>query len=152
MVHQQFHGGSMWSASRLLIREHGYRVMTRGILATGIREGFYVSGMLGIVPILHQHLIQKHKIHPTAAGLYASIIGGLGASIASQPFDLIKTSMQVDLQGLRYRSFLQTARCLYKEGGIVRFYAGALWRALNIIGTIYIANECRIHLPDLLFR
>lgn len=59
--------------------------------------------------------------------------------------------MQADLAGLRYGGFMQTAYTLYHEGGIQRLYHGSTWRAVNIIGTIYIANECRIHLPGILF-
>lgn len=90
MVQQQFHGGSMLSTTRRLIWHHGSAIMGRGVLPTGIREGFYVSGMLGITPILQSYLIEEHQIHPQAAGLYASVVGGLTSSLASQPFDLIK--------------------------------------------------------------
>lgn len=110
MVQQQFNGGSMLSTTRRLVWSHGSAIMGRGLLATGMREGLYVSGMLGITPLLQSYLIEEYKIHPQAAGLYASIVGGLTSSLASQPFDLIKVWLENEFEFTCFSSYFLVRR------------------------------------------
>lgn len=57
--------------------------------------------------------------------------------------------MQGDVSKTHYQGLIDTYRKLWSQGGVQRFYRGASWRAVNIVGTIYIANFCRMHLSAL---
>ena len=40
---------------------------------------------------------------------------------------------------------------IHIQGGLHRLFQGGLWRSINIIGTVYIANECILRLPKILY-
>ena len=60
--------------------------------------------------------------------------------------------MQGDIAKRTFRGPLHTLLKLWSQGGIKRFYRGAGWRTMNLVGTIYIANVCRMHLPSLYLK
>jgi hypothetical protein len=59
--------------------------------------------------------------------------------------------MQGDLAQARYKGVAASYKVLWKEGGIRRLFSGCFWRSFNIVGTVYIANECRMRLPIHMF-
>ena len=65
--------------------------------------------------------------------------------------ECLHVTTQGDLEHSTYRGFLHSARTLYKQQGISRFGSGLVWRTINIIGTVWICNECMNFLPALLF-
>ena len=154
MIQQQLHGRSFFTVPKQVIMEHGWfsKGLMRGLSANIARDAIYVSGMLAVTPIAQDYLIDKYQLHTQTAGFYASIIGGVIGAILSHPFDILKTCMQGDLNQYEYKTYQQTFSSLWKQGGMVRIYHGGLWRTINIVGTVYIANECRMHLPHLLFN
>ena len=63
----------------------------------------------------------------------------------------VKTVLQGDrVQEQRHASVARTPAMvltgLLREGGLGRLAAGLGWRTVNICGTIYVANECRVRL------
>jgi hypothetical protein len=80
------------------------------------------------------------------AGLYASLVGGVVAAVPSHPFDCIKTCMQGDLERTTYGTLRQTVSTLLADGGFRRLFNGVGWRTVNIVATVYVANECRIRM------
>ena len=146
MIQQQINGGS--SIGTLIAALKGNQIF-RGLTPALARDAIYVTGMLGVTPILQTYLVEEKQFSMSAAGFYASIAGGILAALPSHPFDMMKTCMQAksfqtpieDILTLR-----QTATQLWKEGGIRRIYAGAAWRTFNVTATIYIANECRVRM------
>jgi len=48
---------------------------------------------------------------------------------------------QGDLERQEFTTLGATLSKLYAEGGPARFFRGLFWRSVNIVGTIYIANE-----------
>lgn len=153
MIQQQIHGGSAIETSRRLIKQFGFgrRGILRSLELGFFRESMYVVGMLGITPSLQCYLMSKYKMSETTSGLYASIIGGIFSAIPSAPFDIMKTVMQGDMEQQVYTTTRQTFNILYSQGGWRRFYYGNTWRLVNITGTVWIVNECRIRLPPFLF-
>ena len=57
-----------------------------------------------------------------------------------------------DLKRERYQGCIQTFKQLYEEGGVRRLFSGCFWRTLNIVATVYIANECTRILPNIIFN
>jgi hypothetical protein len=151
MIQQQRYGGSMYSTLKNLVSEFGVSKLTRGMLPAVYRDSIYVSGMLGVTPILQDILIKEHDLSVTTAGFWASMFGGVIAALPSQPFDIVKTCMQGDTYQKDYKGMIDTAKKLYSQGKIRRFYDGCFWRTFNIVATVYIANECRVRFPSLMF-
>ena len=88
----------------------------------------------------------------SAAGMNASLLSGIVAGVATCPFDVVKTCMAGDVKGVTYRGIRHTAATLLSEGqGWRRLFAGVTWRTINITGTVYLANECRVRLAPHMF-
>ena len=162
MIQQQVYGKSVFRTISSIVQTNGVfsrSGLMRGVLPTVCRDGIYVTGMLGVTPMLQNILMKDHGYTSGPAGFYASMVGGVMASLPSHPFDLVKTVMQGDrlmaltaahTDGQVHRSpsrnLYTVVSTLYSEGGVKRFTAGVFWRTVNITGTIYIANECRVRL------
>jgi hypothetical protein len=143
MIQQQLNGGSAIKSFTNIVKQGK---IFRGLFPTVWRDAIYVTGMLGLTPVLQNYLVEEKGLSVGTAGLYASLVGGIAAALPSHPFDLVKTVMQAEnmqLDSKVSKSMTQTALGLWKEGGLSRLYLGASWRTLKCTGTIYIANECR---------
>lgn len=142
MIQQQRFGGSFIQTPMKIIKEYGFfgKGLMRGFTYCACRDAIYVCGMLGITPILQTYFIEKHNVSQSAASVYASLIGGVFAAVPSHPFDVMKTCMQGDIQRESYKDLKQVFSKIYQEK---RFFHGCFWRSVNVIGTVYIANECR---------
>jgi len=151
MIQQQRFGGSMFHTISKISKEFGISKLTRGVLPAIYRDCFYVSGMLAVTPIVQDILIKDYSLTKTESGLVASLIGGLVAAVPSHPLDVVKTCMQGDLQQVTYSTMTKTFKKLWSEGGIKRMFDGCFWRTFNVVATVYIANECRIHFPPIMF-
>lgn len=145
MIQQQLHGSSFIKTPANIVKTYGLgaKGLMRGLSVTILRDAIYVGSMLGVTPLMQAWLEQEHGQSAGMASFNASIVGGLLASIPSHPADVIKTIMQGDLQQRRYSSASSTMRLMFKQGGVSRFFDGCIWRSLNIVLTVYIANECK---------
>lgn len=146
MIQQQINGGS--SVGTFITALKGNQIF-RGLTPALARDAIYVTGMLGVTPILQTYLVEEKDMSMSTAGFYASLAGGVLAALPSHPFDIIKTCMQAKSFQTPSKDILtlrQTAIELWNEGGIRRIYAGAAWRTFNVTATIYIANECRVRM------
>jgi hypothetical protein len=146
MIQQQLRGGTIISAVRHSTAVSRQSLM-RGLSPTMYRDSIYVGAMLGLTPIM-QRKIEGYGIGSASASFYASIAGGIVAAVPSHPFDVVKTCLQGDLTGEKYRTSLQTAQRLMKEAGWRAFFRGGFWRTINITATVYVF--CSIILPSFL--
>jgi len=146
MIQQQLRGGSMLTQARRIVTVYGVGAegLFRGLSQTMLRDSVYTAGLLGITPA-GQNILERRGHSERAAGFYASVIGGVTCAIGSQPFDVMKTCLQGDLEREVHQTVGNTFRGLYESGGVSRFMKGSFFRTLNIVGTIYIANEVRVH-------
>jgi len=150
MIQQQLKGGSIPYQLTSIIKNHGIlsNGMGRGLSQSIARDGIYTCGLLGITPATQNILINKYNYSERQAGFYASIIGGVTCAAISHPFDMVKTVLQGDLEKKKYGTVSETYKLLYnspENGGPTRFFNGLFWRSINIIGTIFIANEVRVY-------
>lgn len=154
MIQQQRYGGTFVGTPIRLISEFGFlkNGLFRGCVPAIMRDSIYVCGLLGISPILQRFLIAEYQMSNINASVCASMIGGIFASLPSHPFDICKTNMQGDMSQSIYKSFSGTFQTLWREGGVTRMYHGCMWRTINIISTVFIANECRIHFPEYIIK
>ena len=152
MIQQQLHGGSLaGTLRRVCSRGLGSQGLFRGLLPTMARDGLYVSGLLGVTPVVQGYLVRRQGLSSSKASFVASITGGVLCSLGSHPVDIVKTCMQGDLEQRRFSTPSGTFVSLWREGGPRRIFLGALPRAINITATIYIANECVLRLSPLFF-
>lgn len=145
MITQQLSGRNFFRSVHHTVQRHGLgsRGLYRGLSPAIFRDAIYVGSMLGVTPVLQQYLERHHGQSSMVASFNASVLGGILAAIPSHPFDIVKTCMQGDMDGKVYTSPVQTMRALLEQGGVRRLFSGCSWRTLNIVGTVYIANECK---------
>lgn len=152
MIQQQRNGSSVLSTLQRITSTHGPMMLFRGLMPAMMRDALYVSGFLGITPLLQDYLMKSYQMESLHAGFIASLIGGIIAAVPSHPFDVIKTCMQGDLGKEKYTTMTMTTKQLIsEEGKIKRLFNGCFWRSFNIVATVYIANECRLRLPIHMF-
>jgi Mitochondrial carrier protein len=99
MIQQQIYGGSIASTVKSIVVQNGVFArsgLMRGLLPTIGRDSIYTVGMLGVVPVLQDRMVRDAGISVTAAGFYASVLGGTAAALFSHPLDIVKTNMQGD--------------------------------------------------------
>lgn len=154
MINQQLHGGTIAGHVKSVMSRGGLTAagLGRGLLPCIYRDGIYVAGLLGVTPTLQNYLMNDRGCSESAAGLYASVVAGTMAAFLSHPLDLVKTCMQGDMEQKRYTSFMKSTRAVVAEGGLSRLYHGVVWRSINIICTVYIANEIRIWSTDYIMK
>jgi len=152
MIQQQRFGGGLVGTPLRIGRQFGLGGLARGLGPAISRDAVYVGGMLGITPVMQQHLEQAHGQSAAVASLQASAIGGVVGGMLSHPFDVLKTCMQGDLERKTYGSLSSTFHTLVASGGLPRLMHGATWRTINITATVYIANECCSLLPPYITR
>jgi len=139
MIQQQRFGGSLQTTARRIHQEFGFcRGLFRGYSPLVIREALFTGGLLGTTPLL-QDWFAKQDLNPNAAEALAAVISGVATGVLSCPFDAMSTSMKGDLSQKTYGGFRDTLRQRLAGGPRVIF-GGALWRSVNIAGTILIAN------------
>lgn len=147
MIQQQRFGGSLFGTPVRIMKEFGLRGLFRGVSGTIIRDGLYVGGLLGTTPMLHEYLIREQGWNEHAAESFSSISSGLFVGVATAPLDAVSTTMKGDLS--QRTGFLEifSSRC---KSGMSVLFAGGFWRAINIAGTIFIANAARVRIEPLL--
>lgn len=147
MVQQQNFGGTLPATAQRVWNDRGLtHGVFRGIFAGALRDGAYTLGLLGITPMMQSALQKRFQMNESAAGLISSIFSGVLCGALSCPFDVIKTSMQGDLMGHTYPTFTKTLIVQRK-----RLFSGLLFRCMNVVGTIAIANEMRVRAAPLMF-
>ena len=156
MIQQQRHGGTLLGTPMRIIRERGLfgGGLMRGLGYAMQRDALYVGGMLGAAPVAQRWFAAHYFAQKgggdsggVGAALAGSVVGALAGATLSHPFDVVKTCMQGDIERKTYGANLPSARLLFRDGGIGRFFQGVGWRGFNILVTVYIATEACERLP-----
>ncbi|KZT13167.1 mitochondrial carrier [Laetiporus sulphureus 93-53] len=124
---------SVFRALGSLIRA-GPSELFRGILAASLRDAPYA----GLFVLFYEQIKAEvaSVVSPTSSaystGIHSFSAGAAGmiASLATHPFDVIKTKMQVRTED-RYHGLLRTVTTIYRQRGIPGFYDGAVLRILR---------------------
>eukprot|EP01064_Diplonema_japonicum_P017118 TRINITY_DN2517_c0_g2_i5.p1 TRINITY_DN2517_c0_g2~~TRINITY_DN2517_c0_g2_i5.p1 ORF type:complete len:312 (+),score=71.56 TRINITY_DN2517_c0_g2_i5:129-938(+) len=151
MIQQQRKGLSLFQTPVTIVKEQGLATMLRGASMTSGREGLYTAGYLGIGPVLTSVFKEDYNMSPAAAKACGAICAGVVAASASHPMDTIKTCLQGDVEGKKFKSIPQTFSTLYAEGGIGRFCQGWTWRTGRMIGAVFILSETQNFLAPVMF-
>jgi hypothetical protein len=151
MVQQQRFGGSVVSTPARLINAHGLSILSRGLITSCGREALFTAGYLGIGPVIAKEIRQRYDVNAGSAKLLGAAGAGVIAATLSHPLDTIKTCMQGDIERKRFGSFSETARTLFAEGGLGRFFSGWSWRTGRMMCAVFIMGECKTILSPLMF-
>ncbi|CAG8477144.1 9032_t:CDS:2 [Ambispora gerdemannii] len=145
---------SIWGAAASILKTEGIRGLFYGYGATVLRDapqaGLYVlfyeraKLWIGAWKTANSYTIASPIIHSSSA-----VFAGIAATIITQPFDMLKTRMQ--LRPLDYRNTLQAGRKMLREEGFLGFFDGITLRLARktvqsaIAWTIYEEVVTRFH-------
>ncbi|KAH7924839.1 solute carrier family 25 member 38 [Leucogyrophana mollusca] len=116
------------SGSLLSIMRMGPPELLRGFLASSLRDAPYA----GLFVVFYEGIKRETSyFFPTvyAAGIHSFSAASAGAiaTMATHPFDVIKTKMQVRSED-RYRGFTSTVLRIWTQRGVLGFFDGASLR------------------------
>lgn len=136
MTYQGKMGGGFYQAGKQIVSQGGYRALFTGLLATALREGKFTAFFLGVTPMLKAQ-IQPHCSNDYTASLLAGMGAGVGATLASQGFDTLKTIQQTaDLK--KPMSFVGSVKKLYGTNGAYGFFKGGIPRGTRVMSAVTI--------------
>ena len=117
-----------------------------------MREGLYAGGFLGLIPVAREEVQKRYPgMSADQARLVGTFIAGPICSICSHPPDTIKTCLQGDVEGAKYRSYGQTMSTLVAERGVRSLWAGAPWRIFRQFCCFLLFDKINTDLAPLLF-
>lgn len=154
MIQQQRHGTGVLSTVLGLGRQ-GPMTVFRGTPGLMAREGLFCAGYLGFVPVVREYV---RRAFPDSLGktedsarLAATLIAGPVCSLASHPFDTVKTGLQGDVAGARFRGYAQGVRLLVAQGGLGSLWLGAPWRLFRQLCAVFLFDKVGAELAPLVF-
>jgi len=120
---------NMGEAIKSIMKESGPRGLVQGFNASALRDAPFA----GIYVLFYELIKEKTSIflgpHApiTQAAIYtwSGATAGALATLATHPFDVMKTRMQVNSDNAQYRSLLRTMLGIFKSRGIMGFFDGA---------------------------
>lgn len=138
-------------AFRAIFSEHGVRGLYRGIGPTMFRASMIASGQLASYDHTKHTLKTSGLVEDgVALHVFASVVAGLCATTAAQPFDTIKSRVMADLGNPNTRIYSGMFDCLVKsvrQRGIMDLYTGWLTSYLRLGPHFIIAmplwEQCR---------
>lgn len=101
--------------------------MQRSLLATGLREAFYVAGMIAVPPLVVESIIAPKvpaDIPSPVQYILASFILGPITALLSNPFHVVSVTQQTSQSN---SNLLQTIKDIYKLEGFWPFFYKALF-------------------------
>lgn len=116
------------TGSLISVLRSGPSESMRGVLASSLRDAPY-AGLFVVVyeAVKNEATFLAPNVYPTTIhGLSAASAGAI-ATMATHPFDVIKTKMQVRSEE-RYRGFISTTSRIWQQRGAVGFFDGASLR------------------------
>lgn len=128
MIQQQRKGGGSFETIKTIATPSN---IGRGFVGAAVREGLWTCGYLSIPPIVRTGLMESFPDtfdSQAKARVPAALLGGMFACYLTHPFDTVKTCMQGDIERIKFKGFVDTAKVVYGESGFFGFYRGATFR------------------------
>jgi len=120
-----------FSGALVSILRQGPSELLRGFLASSLRDAPYA----GLFIVFYEGIKREASyLLPPTSSTDATVIHGVSAAsagaiatLATHPFDVIKTKVQVRTEE-RYHGFLRTIRTIWHQRGIMGYFDGASMR------------------------
>ncbi|MCW8444259.1 hypothetical protein OQJ19_02130 [Fluoribacter gormanii] len=145
MTHQKT---SFISASTQLVKQGGWSRLYTGMMATMLREGMFSTFFLAVTPALKVR-IKEYCPNDFVASSLAGILAGIGATFASQKFDVIKTVQQSSI-AKNPSGFFKTTQKIHAEYGVYGFFNGGLPRGLRVMSAVTLMSWMNEKMSELL--
>jgi len=120
-----------FSGALISITRQGPSELLRGFFASSLRDAPYAGLFIVFYEIIKR---ETSYLIPATSGSHAALIHGVSAAsagavatLATHPFDVIKTKVQVRTED-RYRGFFRTVCTIWKQRGIAGYFDGASLR------------------------
>lgn len=136
MTYQRKEKGNFYQVGRRLINQSGIQSLYSGLAATVMREGAFTAFFLAGTPILKAS-IQPYCANDYAASVIAGMTAGVGATLASQGVDTIKTIQQAASPSQKI-SLKDAAVKLYSTQGVSGFFKGSVPRGVRVMSALTI--------------
>lgn len=130
IIDQQKNGGALADTCKKLVAKAGWKVFTRGWVATAMREGAFTTGYLVAFPMAEE-VIRSKVDNAFLAYVGAGAATGLAVATATHPIDTIKTRMQADYEKQTIGNMRDAVRTIYAERGVAGFFSGVSPRAVR---------------------
>ena len=117
-----------------------------------LREGIYCGAFLGIIPAAREEVQRRNPDwSQDKARFVATCIAGPICSMASHPPDTLKTCLQGDVEGGKFKSYGQSMTTLAKERGVSSLWAGAPWRIFRQFCCFLLFDKINTDVAPLIF-
>eukprot|EP00633_Aureoumbra_lagunensis_P010094 CAMPEP_0197317260 /NCGR_PEP_ID=MMETSP0891-20130614/46158_1 /TAXON_ID=44058 ORGANISM="Aureoumbra lagunensis, Strain CCMP1510" /NCGR_SAMPLE_ID=MMETSP0891 /ASSEMBLY_ACC=CAM_ASM_000534 /LENGTH=167 /DNA_ID=CAMNT_0042807145 /DNA_START=396 /DNA_END=899 /DNA_ORIENTATION=+ len=153
MIQQQRFGGSIISAPSRIFSQYGLHGLFRGLAMTLGRESIFTLSMLGITPAIQKELVERSGLDSSSALAGGALSGAIFAATITHPLDTIKTCLQGDVQGIKFKTHAQTFSLLIQEshGSFLGLFKGLNWRIALISTTFFLVNDFKDRFAPFLF-
>jgi len=119
---KRFKGGL--DAVRIIWREDGFVGFYRGFAGTTLKQAGATSFRMGSYNILKDYETKRHIKQNTAVNFVNGAIAGIITTLATQPFDTIKTVSQSATR----TTTVEAVTAIWQDGGIKAFWRGTVMR------------------------
>jgi len=154
MIQQQRQGTSFF-ATMLNIFKGGPSAVFRGTTGMCLREGLYCGGYLGIMPVVREQVQTRYPdtLGKTedSARICAALIAGPMNTFLSHPPDTLKTCLQGDLNGEKFKNYAQSTRLIIQERGLSSLWSGFPWRVFRQLVAVFLFDKVNSQLAPVLF-
>jgi len=134
ILHQQRTGEGTFAALKSIRSDAGWKGVFRGTSYAMFRDGLFTAGFMAGAPMLVKRLRDDYNLSEPTARLAGGCAAGALAAVLTHPADTIKTRLQRDYMGEKYKSFTAP----YAEGGLLKGLAARGTRV--IVGVCVIGN------------
>ncbi|MBA2655014.1 MAG: hypothetical protein H0U71_08140 [Gammaproteobacteria bacterium] len=132
---------NFYPTAKNLYQQGNYQRLFTALPATALREGMFAAFFLVGTPMLKKH-ISPYCTNDNFSSLVAGMGAGLGATIASQGIDSIKTEQQSAAPKMIV-SFNRAIKNLYTKEGVYGFFKGSVPRGIRVMSAVTILSSVK---------
>ncbi|KAJ4382674.1 hypothetical protein N0V86_001896 [Didymella sp. IMI 355093] len=137
-------------ATRVIWKEHGILGMYRGFAGTTLKQASATAFRLGTYNILKDYEKKRDIAQSTAVNFANGSVAGIVTTLATQPFDVIKTRSQ----SARGTSTLEAVKSILLDYGIRGFWKGTTMRLGRTVfsgGILFTSYEAAVKIVHPLY-
>lgn len=104
-----------------------------GFVALSFREGIYCTGIFAAVPLIAKEC-KFHQLPESQTTLISGLASGILTTIASHPWEVIRSKMQFSLEKISMRSVVKN---ILEENGYKGFFTGLKYRVIRVTSSVF---------------
>ncbi|KAJ6264206.1 ATP-dependent RNA helicase DED1 [Drechslerella dactyloides] len=139
---------SPWQAIRAVIREDGPKGLYRGFAGTTLKQAATASLRFGSYNIVKDAETANHIPQNTATSFANGAFAGLLATLATQPFDTVKTRSQC----VKATTTREAVKGILQDGGVLGFWTGTVMRLSRTVvsgGMLFAVYELAVRVATM---